>query len=776
MNINFFFTLIGHKMPCNTQQSMQKSMNQKSFGNKKPETKKSTKRLNQEAGGTASKTKTRFSLTERPDFTTMPRNLAMALMRAVIAMFPFVRGPDVRDPFVVFAHANMYNGDVPVEDLTDEEKQSTPACFPLPAETNAQRWTRHHRENVLRKTAKGAWIYNRKRPDWSKDNPYAAMMRDPRRVEYITRLAEIDDDDSVKKAELKKQYETDPDFMPLSLGITTHTDMPYFYAHGGKFQLVVDFTYIEGTEALSFLERKVDKTVPPKYRWSFQVPILDEEGIVTRTAEVTHFSEAMALIVEQVDAGRYSYDRHKSFWGIPLVTNRFPKHPKAAADAKPKQFQTDFKTRMGIDTGKMNRKAEELAHLVKEAKRVLFLKGFKTPEEQTAEVDKAVVNRVKKALIHWKHRICYQTEIGDDAIETEFDVKHIWSQYYACQMALQTASAAELASGTVHTPKNGGSLVWSLEMDETGQWKAQLVRTRKEHQRKVEKFRSMSRQATQNDEGAKGGSKGGVFAALEVDVELSTKPKKPTKDFKAAAERGQDATPVCPVASVPGKKPKTRAQQRKKNKAAKQAADLAAYRATKPCKFGAKCGNPACGFKHPEGAKTPEERKANRAAFKAENEAKKAAKKAATIDIVLPGLEEEEDVDGPAEEQVQERTSVTEAMREEEREKMRAEMQAQMEAEMKAQMEAEREQMREAIRKQMIAEEKEKQRKNREHQAMVRRGGFSQRFEPGWAQLEPAPASALPTGPRLSRTKGAPEGSCARLVPKMLGVDKSSKA
>ena len=724
-----------------------------------------------------------MKIEERPDFTTMPRNLAMALMRAVATMFSFVRGPDLRDPFVVCAHANMYNGDVPVEDLTDEEKQSTPACFPLAAETNAQWWSRYHRENVLQKTHKGAWIHNRKRPDWSKDNSYAAMMRDPRRVEYITRLAEIDDDDSVKKAELKKQYETDPEFMPLSLGITTHTDIPYLYAHGGRFQLLVDFTYIEGTEALPFKQRKIDKTVPPKYRWSFQVPILDEEGMVTRTAEVTHFSEAMALIVEQVDAGRYSYDRHKSFRGIPLVTNTFPKHPKAAADAKPKQFQTDFKTRLGIDTGKMNRKAEELAHLVKEAKRVLCLKGFKTPEEQTAEVDKAVVNRVKIALIHWKHKICYRTEIGDDAIKTEFDVKHIWSQYYACQMALQTASAAELASGTVQTPKKGGSLVWTLERDDEGVWRAQLYRTWKKHQRKLKEFRSMSRQATQkNDQEAKGGSKGGGFAALEVDVELSTKPKKPMKDFKAAAERGQDATPMCPVASVPGKKPKTRAQQRKENKAKKTAESLAAYRASKPCKFGAKCGNPECGFKHPEGAKTPDERKANLAAFKAAKAAKKAAKEAATIDIVLPGLEEEEDVAGPAEEKVQERTSVTEAMREEEREKMRAEMQAQMEAEMKAQMEAEREQMREAIRKQMIAEEEEKQRKNRAHQAKVRAGGFSKGFEMPWAtsgtKTTTKVASALPTGPRSSRTKGASKLSCLelRLEQKELGVDKSSKA
>ena len=71
-------------------------------------------------------------------------------------------------------------------------------------------------------------------------------MRDPRRVEYITRLAEIDEEDSAQRDELKKQYETDPEFMPESLGITQHTDMPYLYAHGGKFQLVVEFTYTEG--------------------------------------------------------------------------------------------------------------------------------------------------------------------------------------------------------------------------------------------------------------------------------------------------------------------------------------------------------------------------------------------------------------------------------------------------------------------------------------------------------------------------------------------------
>ena len=722
-----------------------------------------------------------MSLDERPDFTKMPIKIALALMRSVATMFSFVRVPKCGDPFLVWAQAHMYNEDVPVQDLTDEEKQSTQACFTLPDETDAQWWSRYHRENVLQKTHKGAWIHNRKRPDWSKDNRYAAMMRDPRRVEYITRLAQIDEEHSDKQAKLKKQYETDPEFMPLSLGITTHTDMPYFYAHGGWFQLVVDFTYIEGTEALPFKQRKVDKTVPPKYRWSFQVPILDEEGNVTRTAEVTHFSEAMALIMEQVEAGRYSYDRYKSFRGIPLVTNTFPKHPKAAADEKPKQFQSNFK-RMGINIVAKNRQAEQRRHLVMEAKRVMSLMGIETDEEQTAEAEKAVVARIKKALIHWKHKVCYRTEIGEDAIETEFDVKHIWSQYYACQMALRSATLADLTSGTVQTPKMGGLLVWTLERDDEGLWRAKLSRTWKEQQRKLKEFHSMS-QVTQKDQVAEGGSKGGGFAALEVDVDLSkdstTKPKKPMNGFNAAAKRGQEATPVCPVASAPVKEKKTRAQQRKKNKAAKQAADLAAHRASIPCKFGMKCGNPACGFKHPEGAETREKRKANQAAFKAEK-AEKAAKKAATIEIELPGLDEEEDVAGPAEEQVQQRTAVTSEELEAEREKMRAEMQAKMEAEMKAQMEAEREKMRQAIREQMMAEEEEKQKKNREHQAKVKAGGFSKGFEMPWAttatKTTPEVAPPLPTGPRLS--KGAPMrlGPQMRLGPKVLRADKSSKA
>lgn len=726
--------------------------------------------------------KSTFTLIERPDFTKMPRKLAMALMRSVAAVFSFVQAPDCRDSFVVWAQARMYDEDVPVDEMTEEERLSTPACFPLPAETDTEWWPRYHRENVLRKTAKGPWIHNKKRADWSIDNSYAAVMRDLRRVEYITRLAEIDEEDSAQRAELKKQYETDPEFMPESLGITQHTDVPYLYAHGGKFQLVVEFTYAEGTEALPFKKRKIDKSVPPKYRWSFQVPVLDEEGMVTRIAEVTHFSEAVALILEQVEAGRYSYDRYRSFRGIPLVTNTFPKHPKAAADAKPKQFQADFKTRMGLDTGKMNRKAEERSHLVKEAKRVLSLLGFTTDEAQTAEVDKAVVNRVKKALIHRKHKVCYSDKIGDDAIETEFDVKHIWSQYYACQMALQTASAAELASGTVQTPKKGGSLVWTLVKNEKGEWFARLDRAWKEQQTKLKKFRSMS-QVTQEDQVAKGGSKGGGFAALEVDVDLSkgaTKPKKPMKGFKAAAKRGQEATPVCPVARAPEKKKKTRAQQRKENKAKKTAESLAAYRASTMCKFGMKCGNPDCVFKHPEGAQTPEERKANLAAFKAEKAAKKAAKEAATIEIELPGLDEEEDVAGPAEEQVQERTAVTEEELEAVREKMRAEMQAEMEAAMKAEMEAEREKMREAVRQEMLAEEAEKQKKNREHQAKVKAGDFSKSFEmkfpPKATKTTSEVAPAPPTG--LSLSKGAPMrlGPPMRLGAKVLRADKSSKA
>ena len=726
--------------------------------------------------------KSRFTLSERPDFMKMPRKVALALMRTVAAVFSFVQAPDCRDPFVVWAQARMYNEDVPVEEMTEEERLSTPACFPLAPETDAEWWSRHHERNIRQKTVKGPWIKNRKKADWSKDNSYAATMANAMRVEFQAQIAKTDG--PAEKARLKEMYEKEKKFFGLTtLGIETPMDLPYLYAHGGCFQLTVEFTYVKGTEALPYNQRKVDTSVPPKYHWSFQVPVLNEHGEVTETLDVWHYSEAKNLIERQTAEGKYRYDkRFPSFRGIPLVTNTFPKHPKAAADAKPKQFQDYLKTRMGLDTGKMNRKAEERSHLVKEAKRVLSLLGFKTHEAQTAEVDKAVVNRVKKALIHWKHNVRYSDKIGDDAIETEFDVKHIWSQYYACQMALQTASAAELASGTVQTPKKGGSLVWTLVKNEKGEWNARLDRAWKEQQTKLKKFRSMS-QVTQKAQVAEGGSKSGGFAALEVDVDLSkgaTKPAKPMKGFKAAAKRGQEATPVCPVARAPEKKKKTRAQQRKENKANKKAASLAAYRAATMCKFGMKCGNPACGFKHPEGAETPEERKANQAAFKAEQAAKKAAKKASKIEIELPGLDEEEDVAGPAEEPVQERTSVTEEELEAVREKMRAEMQAQLEAEMKAQIEAEREKMRQAIREQMMAEEEEKQKKNREHQAKVKAGGFSKGFEMPWAttatKTTTEVAPALPTGPRLSKGMPMRLGPQMRLGPKVLRADKSSKA
>jgi len=81
-------------------------------------------------------------------------------------------------------------------------------------------------------------------------------------------------------------------------------------------------------------------------------------------------------------------------------------------------------------------------------------------------------------------------------------------------------------------------------------------------------------------------------------------------------------------------------------------------------------------------------------------------------------------------------------------------------------MEAEREQMRQAIREQIMAEEEEKQKKNREHQEKVKAGGYSKGFEMPWTTSATKTTTkvppALPTGPRLSR--------------KMLGADKSSKA
>ena len=76
-------------------------------------------------------------------------------------------------------------------------------------------------------------------------------------------------------------------------------------------------------------------------------------------------------------------------------------------------------------------------------------------------------------------------------------------------------------------------------------------------------------------------------------------------------------------------------------------------------------------------------RKAKKAAEKA---AKEAANKSVSIEIELdmppcpPCPEEDEDVAGPAEEQVQERKPATEAQLKEEREKMRAQLQAEMKA------------------------------------------------------------------------------------------------
>jgi hypothetical protein len=750
---------------------------------------------------------------KRLDFAKMPCNAMLQLVRMVIAVFSFVHSPNLGgDPYVVWAKGHMYRGDKTFEEMTEEERASTQACFPHRPQSDKDWWSHWHHRNVRKKTVKGPWIKNRKQADWSKDNSYAATMANALRVEFQAQIAKTDD--PAEKARLKDMFEKEQKFFRLTtLGIETPMNLPYLYAHGGSFNLTVEFAWLPGTEALPYKQRKVDTSVPPKYHWSFQVPVLNEHGEVTETLDFWHYNDAKSLIEQQTAEGKYRYDkRFPSFRGIPLVTNTFPKHPKAAADAEPKQFQVFFKTRMGLDTGKMNEKVEEREHLNKEAKRVLLLMGYKTEKQQQEQLDEAVRRMVKKVLFHWTHKVCYKDDIT--GIKAEFGVKYIYSQYYACQLALQTASEDQLSSGTVLTtppPETPGALVWRLEKNEKGQWIARLPRVEKDLQKSLSKFKAQqvatpkqgadaptpqeAQEAPEEDEVAQGSSKSGQFAALEeVDcskVTASSAPKptqEPKKGFKEAADRGHKANPEGPQAS-PAPKMMTNAEK----KAAKKARKKAEKMASTPCRNGGECRHAKCGFLHPPKADSEQKRKANKAAHEAKEAAKKAAKEAANeavsieIEFDIPEDEEDvagEEVAGPAEEPVQERQPATEAQLREEREKMRAEMQAEMEAQMKAEIEAEmkaeREKMREEIRQQMMAEEAEKQKKNREHQEKVKAGSFSKGFEMKFAT--PAPktttkvAPALPTGPLLS--KGAPMrlGPQMRLGPKVLGADKSSKA
>ena len=82
------------------------------------------------------------------------------------------------------------------------------------------------------------------------------------RVEFLAQIKKTDD--PAEKARLKEMYEKEKKFFGLkTLGIETPMDLPYLYAHGGCFQLTVEFTYVEGTEALPYNQRKVDTSVPP---------------------------------------------------------------------------------------------------------------------------------------------------------------------------------------------------------------------------------------------------------------------------------------------------------------------------------------------------------------------------------------------------------------------------------------------------------------------------------------------------------------------------------
>jgi hypothetical protein len=435
----------------------------------------------------------------------------------------------------------------------------------------------------------------------------------------------------------------------------------------------------------------------------------------------------------------------------------------------------------------MNESVKRREHLHKEANRVLSLKGFKTLKEQTTEAEKAVVSRVRQVLIFWKHKVCYSKNIGDDKIKSEFDVKHIWSQYLVCKTALQTASADELASGTVQTPEKGGSLVWTLEKKK-GKWIATLNSTRDKLQAKLKRFNASkckvvsaakaepeptpkeAHEAREEDQVAQGGSKIGRFAALPTDAPCGhSKPtKEPKKGYKKAAKTGHELNPKGPAPKKPVPK-KTKEQKKREAKEAKIAAAKLAHMKRTPCRHKL-CRREDCAFMHGKESNTREKRNAHKLAHEKEEAAEEAAREAAEVEVVLElELESEDDEDdeevaGPAEEQ----TAVTGDQLEE----MRAKMQAEMEAAMKAQMDLERAKMREAIREQMMAEEEEKQKKNREHQEKVKAGGFSKSFEMKFT----TPALAPFTG--LSAPKGAPGRfglPPRRVVAKKLDVDESSK-
>lgn len=758
-------------------------------------------------------------ITAKLDFTKMPFKLAVGLVRAVGMMFSCVRVPDFRDPYVVWAKSQQYDGDKAFDQMSHDERASTPQCFPPDPEDDKQWWSRYHHNNVFEKTGKGCWIHNREPPDWSQDNSYAAVMRDARRVEYINRVANLGATPNPAELEkLKEEYENDPEFWPHECGIHDATALPYLYAHGGSFNLNVEFTWTSATETLPFHKRKVDTSVPPDYQVSIEVPVINESGQVTQTRGFTDYRDACEFIEEQKRENKYTYDpRFTEFRGIPLVTNRFPeireRAPKSkqakskintipeqtdtSTTRKAKMFQSHFKTRMGVDSGKQNRNVQERLHHIDEAKRVLKLLGFVTEEEQIAVTERAVVNRIKRLLINWNHKVRYQERLGeaaDDVISAEFDVKGIWQQYYNCQMALKTASEADLANGYIITPWNKRALVWLLTKSENGVWTAKLKRTWDELQRKAVAWRQNAttlggaQSASGKFQVAKGGKKG-AFSALEDDVDLtkvtaSAAPKAKAayyskKGFKAAAKRGQEATPVCPVAAKAPPK-KTRAQQRTANKAAKVAVSREAYMARTLCKFSANCGNPDCGFKHPEGAQTREERIANKKKFTEEREAQKTA--AETLQISIPGLalaqDEQEDVAGPADEVVEERSTVSETVLEEMRATIKAQMEAQMEAQMKAKLDA----MRVEITEQVTQDEQKKIK----HQETFNTGGFSRSFEmdfsssPAHKATKKKVETTLLDSPRLSLTKGVVEemrfGLPPRVKSKKLDAHKSSNA
>ena len=96
-------------------------------------------------------------------------------------MFPFVRAPDLRDPFAVWAQSNMYDykGDVPVEEPTPEQQAGIDKCFRLAPQTDEEWWNQLYEKHVQQLTAPGPWKYNCRRPDWSKDDlPFLPEMEE----------------------------------------------------------------------------------------------------------------------------------------------------------------------------------------------------------------------------------------------------------------------------------------------------------------------------------------------------------------------------------------------------------------------------------------------------------------------------------------------------------------------------------------------------------------------------------------------------------------------